>query len=356
MKLCILGNGLTSLCLAKSLVNKGINVDIFSNQKKLGHDKTRTIGISKKNLDFFNKEILNIDKFLWNINKIQIYSDNLKNEKILNFQNGHKTLFSIIRNYDLYNYLHSNLNKNKLIKFKKKITYDDLIKSNYQLIFNCDYSHSISKKFFFKKINKSYDSVAYIAIIKHSKISNNTASQTFTKKGPLAFLPTSSTETSVVYSVKGNQNINFEDAIRGYNSKYKISKITKPISFELKLSHLRSYYHKNIIAFGDILHKIHPLAGQGFNMTIRDIKKIYELIEFKKKHGLDLDTSICSEFEKRSRDKNYLFLNGIDLIYELFNFESKLNTNSLSKSLKFFGKNKIIDNFFTKVADSGLVI
>jgi hypothetical protein len=91
-------------------------------------------------------------------------------------------------------------------------------------------------------------------------------------------------------------------------------------------------------------------------MTIRDIKRIYELIEFKKRYGLDLDTSICSEFEKRSRDKNYLFLNGIDLIYELFNFENKLNTSSLSKSFKFFGKNKIVNNFFIKFADKGLVI
>ena len=56
MNVCILGNGLTSLALAKSLVNKGICVDIISSKK----DKTnfdRTIGISKINLDFFNKEI-----------------------------------------------------------------------------------------------------------------------------------------------------------------------------------------------------------------------------------------------------------------------------------------------------------
>ena len=224
------------------------------------------------------------------------------------------------------------------------------------MIFNCDYSHSISKKFFFKKINKSYDSVAYISIITHKKISNNTASQIFTKKGPLAFLPMSPTETSVVYSVKGGKEIDFEEIIRNYNSKYKIFKINKTVNFELKSSHLRSYYHKNIIAFGDMLHRIHPLAGQGFNMTVRDIKKIYELIKFKKKHGLDIDISICSEFEKRSRNKNYLFLNGIDFIYEFFNFENKLNTNSLSKSLKFFGKNKIINNLFTKFADNGLVI
>ena len=104
-----------------------------------------------------------------------------------------------------------------------------------------------------------------------------------------------------------------------------------------------------------MLHRIHPLAGQGFNMTIRDIKKVYELIKFKKEHGLDLDISICSEFEKKTKDKNYLFLNGIDFIYEFFNFENKLNTNSLSKSLKFLGKNKIINDFFTKFADNGLV-
>ena len=48
MKLGILGNGLTSLSLAKSLVNKGIFVDIFLDQKNLDFNKKRTIGLSKK--------------------------------------------------------------------------------------------------------------------------------------------------------------------------------------------------------------------------------------------------------------------------------------------------------------------
>ena len=65
----------------------------------------------------------------------------------------------------------------------------------------------------------------------------------------------------------------------------KIIKINKSSSFELKSSNLRSYYFKNIIAFGDLLHRLHPLAGQGFNMTIRDIKEINKLIEFQKKHA-----------------------------------------------------------------------
>ena len=105
MNVCILGNGLTSLTLAKSLVNKGICVDIISNKKKDKTNFDRTIGISKVNLDFFNKEILDINKISWNINKIEIYSENLNYERILNFQNNDQKLFSVIRNYELINYL-----------------------------------------------------------------------------------------------------------------------------------------------------------------------------------------------------------------------------------------------------------
>ena len=356
MKVSIIGNGLTGLTLATTLVNLDIRVDILSDQKTKKNNKFQTLGISKSNIDFFNENILDIKKFLWNINKIEILSENLRNKKILNFSNKGNTLFSIIRNFDLYNHLFLNLKKNKLVKFKKKIRYDTLIKEDYKLIFNCDYDNLISKKFFHKRINKNYNSFAHVSILEHKKISNNIASQIFTKKGPLAFLPISETETSVVYSVKGKKNINFEEMLRNLNIKYDILKINKSISFDLKSSNLRSYYHKNIIAFGDLLHKLHPLAGQGFNMTLRDIQKIYKLIKFKKDHGLDLDTSICSDFEKSTKDKNYLFSNGIDFIYEFFNFENKINSSILSKSVNLLGKNKILNNFFTKLADKGIVI
>ena len=70
---------------------------------------------------------------------------------------------------------------------------------------------------------------------------------------------------------------------------------------------------------------------------------------------LNLDNSICSEFEKQNKHKNYIFSNGIDLIYEFFNFENKINSNILSKSIKLFVNNKISNKFFTKVADKGIL-
>ena len=356
MKLGIFGNGLTSLSLAKSLVNKGIFVDIFSNQKNLHLNKNRTIGLSKKNIDFFNREILNIKKFLWDIKQIEIYSENLKSEKILNFENDNYVLFSMIKNFNLQKELFSKLRKNKLCNFKKISNYEDLNLKKYNLIVNCDSENQITKKFFFKKLDKNYDSFAHTLIIKHKKIKNNVATQIFTQKGPLAFLPLSETETSIVYSVKGEKNIDLKKLVEKYNFKYEILLFEKSASFELKSSNLRSYYHGNILAFGDLLHRIHPLAGQGFNMNIRDIKVLCELIKFRVENGLELDKSICNDFEKKTKHKNYLFSSGIDFVYEFFNLESKMNNNILSKSIQLIGKNKSLIKSFEKIANNGLEI
>ncbi len=355
MKVCILGNGLTSFTLAKALINQGIEVDICSNVKLKNYSKFQTLGITKSNIDFFNKNILNIEKIGWKIHDIEIFSENLLNEKILNFNNRNEHLFSVIRNFDLYNSLYLNLKKNKLIHFKKDSNYKDLIQK-YNLVFNCENKNIISKKFFSKRIDKKYESYAHVTTILHKKISaNNTASQIFTKDGPIAFLPISPSETSIVYSRKGGKHINFIELIKKYNSKFKILKINDVFSFELFSSNLRNYHHQNIIAFGDSLHRLHPLAGQGFNMIVRDIEVVVDLIKFKKEHGLDLDNSICLNFEKKTRSKNYLFSFGVDAIYEFFNFESKIKNKSFAKTIKYFGKNKFLNKIFTKFADKGII-
>ena len=353
MKLCILGDGLTSLTLAKSLAKNGIFVDIFLNQKEFDINKSRTVGISKKNIDFFNKEVLNIDKFLWSIKQIEVYSEKLNNEKVLNFQNSNHTLFAMIKNFKLQKELLVRLKKNRFVKFKKNKFKDKLDLNKYKLIINCDSKNLITKKFFYKTLKKKYNSFAHTTIIKHKKLKNNIATQTFTQKGPLAFLPLSETETSIVYSVKGSKNIDLKKLIDKYNSKYSIINFGEIASFELKSSNLRTYYYKNILAFGDLLHRLHPLAGQGFNMTLRDISVLCDLIKFRLNHGLELNQSICQDFEKKTRHRNYVFSSGIDFVYEFFNFENKIKNTILSKSIQLIGKNKFLNKSFEKIANNG---
>ena len=91
-------------------------------------------------------------------------------------------------------------------------------------------------------------------------------------------------------------------------------------------------------------------------MSLRDIKLLSELIDEKINLGLDINYSICQEFQKNSQDKNYLFLTGIDWIYELFNFESKFKSKILGKSINFIGKNKTINSLLRIIADNGLRI
>ena len=360
MKVCIIGDGLVSLTLANVLVKKELKVDVLLDKKKNIIDKTRTIGISKSNVDYFNSKILKIDKILWKIRNIKIYTEKSSNQEIIKFNNKNEQIFSIVKNYELQKLIKNNLKKSKFVNFKNVMTYKDIFNQKYNLIINCNPKHEITKKFFFKKIEKNYNSFAYTTIINHKKvIENNTAFQNFTNNGPIAFLPISNTKTSVVYSLRSKDEKEFngvKNLIKKYNPIYSITKINNLSCFKLKSSNLRKYYKDNILAFGDLLHKIHPLAGQGFNMSLRDIKFLSELIDERINLGLDIDNTICQEFQKNLQDKNYLFSSGIDWIYELFNFESKFNSKILSKSINIVGKNKIINSIFRKLADSGLRI
>ena len=76
---------------------------------------------------------------------------------------------------------------------------------------------------------------------------NDTAIQIFTKKGPLAFLPISNRETSVVYSfynANKKKEEDIEQLIKDKNFKYKITSIEQINSFKLMSLNLRSYYQK----------------------------------------------------------------------------------------------------------------
>jgi len=355
MRVCIIGSGLSALTLAKALVNENIYVDLAFLNKNNKINQSRTIGISKSNFEYVNSNIINIEKIAWKLKKIEIFSDKLKNENILNFKDNEDQLFSIIKNYKLYKILSKSLlisNYCKILKFKNNISNY----KKYNLIINTDYSCPFTKKYFNKKVFKKYDSFAHTTIIKHKKIKNNTATQIFTKIGPIAFLPISESKTSVVFSIynplkKNDKNIG--DLIKEYNFRYEIESIERIEVVELQSCILRSYYHGKILAFGDLLHKIHPLAGQGFNMTIRDINVLVDIVKEKIGLGLPLDVSVNQIFEKKLRHKNYLFSSSIDLIHEFFNFERELKNNILSNSVKLLGSNSYIKNIFTKIADKG---
>ena len=139
----------------------------------------------------------------------------------------------------------------------------------------------------------------------------------------------------------------FLKIIKKYNTKYKINKISDIETFHIKFVVLRKYFFKNMLAFGDLIHKVHPLAGQGFNMTIRDIKSLINIIDENIKLGINDGEIIAQKFQEKNKHLNFMYGLGIDYINHFFNFDSKFKNNLSEPIFRILKGNKFLNNYAT---------
>ena len=361
MTICLLGKNLSTLVLSKILINKGIKVDLyyFDNKitKNMPNTISRTIGLSNDSIEFLESQKILNRKKCWDIKKINLYKGE-SSKSFLNF-NSKKNSFFITSYNNFYKSLEASLKKKKLFTIKREKNQNSFLKiqkKNYEIIIISDTNNYLFKKYFSKHIKKSYNSVAFTTIINHNNIKNDTAEQYFTKFGPLAFLPVSNTKTSVVFSVFDkdliNKNSKVLKLINHYNHLYKIKSVNALQKFPINLSLSRNYFYKNILSFGNALHKVHPLAGQGFNMTLRDAKILSQLIKKNLDLGLNLDT-VLEEFEVQRKNSNFIFAMGIDFLHEFFKLNTKYNIKSIDNLFEFINKNLLIKNKLASFANKG---
>ena len=353
MNICLLGNNLTNLLLGNILVKKKINIDIISQTSLLIFKNTiRTIAISNGNLNFLKKNVKGINNLGWPTEKIKIFSDNNQSSELFEFKNNNQNNFYLLKYIELYKLL----KKNKFLNFikLKNYNFESLKKKNYDLIINSEQNNLITKKFFHKKIEKNYKSIAHTVIIDHNKIENKIAAQIFTKNGPLAFLPLSKSQTSIVFSNRSSNLIDKKKLLKiigKYSQQYKINRISKVESFNIKFSVLRNYYFKNILSFGDLIHKVHPLAGQGFNMTIRDIKSLSHILDKSINLGLNDGELIAKKFQEKNKHLNFMYGLGIDSINSFFKHDSNLNNKLSGPIFKILKGNKFLNDYATYLSN-----
>ena len=360
MKICLIGNNLTNFVLANVLANKNLTVDIIFNDEIRKTSKTRTIGISRSNFYYLKKISKNIPA--WPVSNVKIFGTNKNTRELIQFKKDKVENFYLTKYENILSNFKKISQKNNLInifKTKKKIDENFFQNKNYNLIVNSDPRCNLTKKYCYRKLEKNYESYAYTTLINHEKIKNNCAFQHFTNHGVLAFLPLSENTTSVVFSVAKKKTLDEKkilNLIKEFNTYYKILNFYKFEKFGLKFSVMRNYYHKNILFFGDVIHKVHPLAGQGFNMTLRDIKNLSLLIDEKLDLGLELDDTILHQFQKKTKHLNYIFGFGIDFIYEFFNLDGKLQNNLSKNIFPLLNKKNFLNKYAINFGDSGIKI
>tara|TARA_B100001063_G_C16770590_1_gene561361 strand:+ start:208 stop:1341 length:1134 start_codon:yes stop_codon:yes gene_type:complete len=345
-RICIIGDGLAGITASLAFKNTSLDVDLYHSGFGEAKLDKRITAISESNLAFLKQIEKKINlKLFRSCDKINLYYET--NNKIFNFLNFNEdNLMHIFENDVLKKNLIKLIKTKDINLIKKKITNinykNSFIKINntkryYDLIILClgarsDLYYNLTKD---RSIKKDYKEVAITGYVNHNSKLNNPR-QYFLKQGPLAFLPFDKKKFSFVWSLDKKYYINntknlkiivankINELLRKKNN-FKISKI---FSYPIHLNLQKKYYKNNVLILGEGLHSIHPIAGQGFNLVLRDIKKLKKLINKNLKLGLTLKNSyLFKEFCDTRKPENVIFGLGIDL------------TNS------FFKQNKYLDPF-----------
>ena len=125
-----------------------------------------------------------------------------------------------------------------------------------------------------------------------------------------------------------------------------------PLTFEF----LKKTVLSRTIFLGDITHKIHPIAGQGWNMTLRDIDILVKDLKDNINKGYDIgDINLLKEFEKKTKTSNLLFAVSIDLIRKSFRAQSPAISSLRKKSFSLASQPEIMSKIIN-IADKGLRI
>jgi 2-octaprenyl-6-methoxyphenol hydroxylase len=386
-KICIIGSGLTALTIAYLLSKFKLQIDIVEQDLKKKKIKPTKLALSKHSFDqlcFYGlKDIKKKSNVVKNIYLHDSYSSiSLKQDLHFSAPNKKEALAYIIDGNTLFSDISQKIKSFKNInfikkeissindnKFYKEIVFKDLKKENYNLVIFASVNNLflLSKFKLRKVIDKSYNEDAYVFNLHHKKIINNSARQFFLKDGPLAFLPVSKTETSVIWSIKNNSinkkyvsskkhlskffNTHFKEL---FNEIISISEINK---FNLNYIFNELKDSKRTLLFGEIANKIHPIAGQGWNMTLRNIFSLIKVIKYSENLGLEIGNDIfIKKYLDETNLNNLAFATLIDGIRKIFDIKIDSYAAIRKNTLSNLDKNFFIKKNFINIANKGLFI
>ena len=378
----IVGSGLVGLVAAHCLSSLNYKVILVDKKNLISSETslkdTRTVAISEGSKIFL--ENLSLWSFLESyaepIKNINVYDRSSQNKIIFSNQIKNKKLGYVIENKEF-----SKILINQLKKFKNtKIHYGFNVVNaelndrntrafsnnsiiNSKIIIAADGKNSQIKKIVGNKtFKKNYNESALVLSIVHEKKLNNSAYEVFYKTGPLAILPMKSPkgffQSTIIWSnddtflkkLTNLENIfmkNFIEEKIG-NIVGRVAKINSSQIFPLSAHINDSFFNKRLIYVGDAAHSIHPIAGQGWNLGVNDVKNLYELSKTKK---IDIGNDLfCKTYNNKSYHKAFQLYQITDKLNSHF-----MNSGTMYRALSYLGfgfieKNHALKNKISKYA------
>ncbi|HKL78023.1 MAG TPA: FAD-dependent monooxygenase [Gammaproteobacteria bacterium] len=181
----------------------------------------------------------------------------------------------------------------------------------------------------------SYGQSAVVAAIRPQRPHRGRAYQRFLRGGPLALLPLPQGLSSLVWSVpspRAEGLLDLDDAAfadrlyRAFGPELGTLEVAGPRgAFPLRLEHARRYADQRVVLVGDAAHAIHPLAGLGLNLGLRDAAELGETLAAAHLAGEDLGGGeVLGRYQRARRVDNWMVSAYTDGFHRLFANDSQV--------------------------------
>lgn len=181
--------------------------------------------------------------------------------------------------------------------------------------------------------DRDYAQRAIVAHVAHERAHEATAWQRFLPRTTLAFLPLADGRSSIVWSLPDAEAARVlaidEAAFRaelGAAFDFRLGAITATTAraaFPLRLRLAERYVAPRFALVGDAAHVVHPLAGQGVNLGLRDVALLADAVVSARDDKRDIGSGASlRRYERRRRSDNVLSAHAFDAIQRSFGSDS----------------------------------
>lgn len=204
-----------------------------------------------------------------------------------------------------------------------------------------------------------------VTTVAHERPHNGIAQEFFLPSGPFAILPMTENRSSLVWTEQEKaapayMALNDEDFLKAIEQRFgtylgDLSLAGPRWSYPFAFTLAQSYVAPRLALIGDAAHAVHPIAGQGFNLGVKDIAALADVLRNGRDVGLDIGAlTVLQDYQRWRRFDSVSLALGMDFLNRLFSNDIGPLRLARDIGMSTVGKIGPVRNFFMREAGADI--